>query len=315
MKKLCFLILGLMFCLGAKAQDPYFSQPLSNPIYLNPAFAGYDGCPTIRTSYRNQESWRSGTFHTVNFSYDQMVGERHGLYLNYQYNNEAEVISTQELSFGYAPAFWVANKQVMLSPAIEIGWRNRTLHHSKLTENNIQNLLPYIDYYSIWPLPTEDRTRNFVDFSAGALITFKGLVYGIAVHHLSQPDQGFFVGMRLPLKINTHINYTFQVTEKFRIAPSMMYQHQQDYEYLISSLSFSAYGARAGLALRQAFNNPDALIFQFGYNIKGFMVGYSFDATVSSLTNNTVGSHEVSLGYIFNCKKKDLRKGVSQIAF
>jgi hypothetical protein len=31
--------------------------------------------------------------------------------------------------------------------------------------------------------------------------------------------------------------------------------------------------------------------------------GYTYDVTISKLTNVTAGSHELSLGFVFTCKK------------
>ena len=38
----------------ASAQDPAFSQFYSNPLYLNPAFAGTNICPRVSLNYRDQ---------------------------------------------------------------------------------------------------------------------------------------------------------------------------------------------------------------------------------------------------------------------
>ena len=58
-----------------------------------------------------------------------------------------------------------------------------------------------------------------------------------------------------------------------------------------------------GIWFRQSFNNPDAFIVLIGFQQGAFKFGYSYDVTVSSLTNNTAGSHEFSLGLQFGCKK------------
>ncbi len=318
MKKLTTFLFLSLFTWQALAQDAQFSQYFSNPIYLNPAFAGYEGCPRISTSYRIQNPAIDNRFHTVNVSYDQQVGKRHGLYVNYQYDNAAEIITTQELSIGYAPAFWVADKQVMLSPALEIGWRNRFLNSSNITMENIDDQLYNIGYEHYGgPLLVEDRTRNFIDFSLGTLVTFKGLIAGVAIHHLTQPDEQFYSGGGLPLKITTHASYVFGVNENFRIAPAFIYRYQY-FSNVLPSVSFEFYGARLGLGFRTVeFNKKNSqFLFLTGYQGNRIKVGYSYDLSVSQFNDDkTGGSHELSIGYVFGCKKSEQRKGVKQISF
>ena len=48
-----------------------------------------------------------------------------------------------------------------------------------------------------------------------------------------------------------------------------------------------------------------AFILALGVNTGTFKIGYSYDVTVSTLNNGiSGGSHEVSLGYNVNCKKR-----------
>ena len=55
----------------AHAQDPEFSQFYSNPLLLNPAFAGTARGPRVVMSHRNQWPAMSGAFVTQAVSYDQ----------------------------------------------------------------------------------------------------------------------------------------------------------------------------------------------------------------------------------------------------
>lgn len=313
MFRLLFIGFFSIVWFSAQAQDPFFSQFFSNPIYLNPAFAGYDGCPTIRTSYRNQWPETSRNFQTSNISYDMMLGKRHGLAVNYQYDNAAHLILSHNLSVVYAPVFRVFNKQLAISPAMEITWKYRKLETDAETWGEIVEPR-YGSFNESYYAFIQNKEKHLMDFIMGILLTFKGLVYGAAFHHISQPDISFAGIGKLPVKITSHINYTIKVTDKFGLAPSLIFTHQQDYTQFLPSIAFSVFGAKAGLAYRVAFNNPDDLIFQFGYQGKGFKVGYSFDFGVSPFTNNE-SSHEVALGYVFNCQKKEYKKGVSQIAF
>ncbi|MBX7095951.1 MAG: type IX secretion system membrane protein PorP/SprF, partial [Flavobacteriales bacterium] len=75
---IALLLLGVLATAEVKAQDPEFTQFFSNPLYLNPAFAGSKRCPRITLNYRNQWPALSGTFVTTSASYDQHVESIYG---------------------------------------------------------------------------------------------------------------------------------------------------------------------------------------------------------------------------------------------
>ena len=51
----------------------------------------------------------------------------------------------------------------------------------------------------------------------------------------------------------------------------------------------------------------DSFIALVGIQTEKFRFGYSYDLTVSRLTNATAGSHEISLGMQFECRPKRKR--------
>ncbi len=313
MRKITFLIFCCCFWLYSSAQDPQFSQALSNPLYLNPAFAGYNGCPTIRTSYRNQWPNISGNFQTANVSYDQLLGKMHGIGVNYQYDNSANTLLSHSLSLIYAPVFRVFNKQLAISPAFEVGWKYRILNTSELTFGDMID--PRYGFVYTTDNVNMNTERHLIDFSSGLVLSWKGLIAGFAAHHLTQPDEGFAELSKLSARLTAHVNYQFNITEKIKVSPAFTFQNQQDFNAMLPSFTFEAYGARIGAGFRTLFSNQDAVIFMVGYRGYGVKVGYTYDYTVSTLTNTTGGIHEVSLAYVFNCKKAEHRKGVPLINF
>ena len=76
-QRIIFACTALIISSVAFAQDAHFSQYYANPIYLNPAFAGLDRCPTVHTNYRNQYP-ELGVYQTYSASYDQYVDKLNG---------------------------------------------------------------------------------------------------------------------------------------------------------------------------------------------------------------------------------------------
>jgi hypothetical protein len=52
------------------------------------------------------------------------------------------------------------------------------------------------------------------------------------------------------------------------------------------------------------YRNQDAFIVLVGLMTTNFRFGYSYDVTVSRLSNATAGSHELSMTLQFNCRPK-----------
>lgn len=242
-----------------------------------------------------------------------LLGKRHGIGINYQYNNSAGTLETHVVDVIYSPIFKVFNKQLAISPAFGLGLKHRSVNFDKLQFGDMID--PRYGYvYEVTEQSSADQ-RLVGDLSTGLILTWKGLVAGFAAHHITQPDEGFAGLSILPVRLAGHINYQFSITEKLKISPAFIYTNQQDFNSILPSVSFEAYGARIGVAYRTSFTNPDAVIFMAGYRGHGIRIGYSYDLTVSSLTNNTGGSHEVSLAYVFRCKKAEYAKGVRLINF
>ena len=53
-----------------------------------------------------------------------------------------------------------------------------------------------------------------------------------------------------------------------------------------------------GVWYRHGIENPDAFIFMVGVQQDYFKVGYSYDVTVSELSNSVYGAHEITLGFL-----------------
>jgi hypothetical protein len=119
------------------AQDPISSQIFSNPINLNPAFAGFEGSSRIVTTYRNQ--WPEvGPFHRFDFSYDQSSRHLHGGFsFRYQYDHGNGAFKTHTISHAYSPTFRLFKKQLVVSPAFETSYIFRTIDPSRLTHEEL----------------------------------------------------------------------------------------------------------------------------------------------------------------------------------
>ncbi|MDW8134427.1 MAG: PorP/SprF family type IX secretion system membrane protein, partial [Bacteroidia bacterium] len=173
-----------------------------------------------------------------------------------------------------------------------------------------------IDPNAGFVLPTNERNffqnRIHEDVNAGALYYNRYIYVGATVMHITQPQQRFYnVPLANPSVAKLPIRSTFfagaQIPiDKNRegrqsIGPAVMYRIQQPFQQL--DLGF--YVNLDPIVLGVWYRNQDAIIGLVGLQKGIFRVGYSYDYTISTLTNRiSAGSHEVSLVMEFDKERR-----------
>jgi len=150
-------------------------------------------------------------------------------------------------------------------------------------------------------------TRGFFDVSAGFVGFSKNFYFGFAAKHLNTPQETMILGnSRMPMRFTGHMgaNIEFGKGSQYQnvtaISPNIIYTYQDGFMQLNIG-TYIKYGVfTAGVWLRAR----DAFIMTIGIDSGTFRFGYSYDVTVSQLTNASGGSHELSLGLNFSCKSK-----------
>ncbi len=310
---LFFSVLSLFTYKVSFGQDPEFTQFYANILYLNPAFAGSEKCPRVGLSYRNQWPKLGSTYVTYSFGYDQRVDFLEGGLglLVYQDVQAGGALTTFAANGMYSYNFTV-NRFFNIRTGFEVSYFQKHLGDKFIFPDMIDPL-----YGPIFPTNEEEiemsYTLNIIDFSAGAVGFYKSNYFGIAVNHLTQPVESFRGNHDavIPRKFTLHYGTTIPLRARgFRrgelsISPNFLFQQQRDFQQFNYGLYLNRKSIVAGLWIRQNFKfHYDAVMFVLGYVQKKIKFAYSYDLTVSKLRNSTLGAHEVSFGYIFNCPKK-----------
>ncbi len=322
LKRLIFFIFTLVI-IGKSgfAQDPEFSQFYANPLYLNPAFAGSAVCPRLIMNYRNQWPSITGTFVTYNASYDQHIDKiSGGVGLLVTSDRQGEgTISTNSFSGIYSYRLEVS-RTFSVKAAIQATYVDRRLAWEKLTFGDMID--PKYGFVNNSNEPKPGSTsKGYLDFSTGIIGYTENFYTGIAVSHVTEPEEGFITIHKIPMKITAHAGAVIDLQkrrsrtrgmEDITISPNFLFQKQQDFNQFNYGFYVNWYPFVSGLWLRQNFSekgNTDALIFLFGIQQNSFKIGYSYDLTVSKLTNITGGAHEISFALQFQCppKRKKVR--------
>ena len=303
--------------LSAFSQDVSFSQFYANPLYLNPAFSGSVGIPRIALQYRNQWNGFNNAFTTYSAAFDLPIEKLQGGIGGYVINDaQADgILSTLQVNFSYS-VFIQLSEDYRLHGALQAGFNQNSLNTSRLVFAD--NLDPnYGNHGTSGELATlTDPNYNFVDFSTGVLMYSKKLFYGVAVHHLTEPNQSFYPGSedvaKLDRKYTAHFGARLPVflfghnRKKFDISPQVIAQMQGKFQQFNYGIFATKRGLTAGTWFRQNFGfRYDAVILVLGFMKKSWQFNYSYDFTVSGLRADSGGTSEVSLTFLLNKADKN----------
>ncbi len=299
-------IVSLFLANDVFAQDPEFTQFYANPLYLNPAFAGTAHCPRISLNYRNQWPGISGSFVTTSASYDQHVDALSGGVGLLVWNDRAGegTLTTTNVSGIYSYQIPIT-RRFSIKAGIQATWAQKKVDWSKLTFGDMIDARRGFIYNT--NEIQRDEPANYADFSAGVLGFSEKYFVGFAVNHLTEPDESVIEGTSpLPRKYTFHAGAVLPVESKGEpasLSPNVLAQLQQNF----LQINFGMYFTKGPIIGGLWYRNSDSFIALVGFQTGILKFGYSYDITVSKLTNTTAGSHEFSAGLQFDCKPKKRR--------
>ncbi|MBU0487412.1 MAG: type IX secretion system membrane protein PorP/SprF [Bacteroidetes bacterium] len=310
----------LLSTLNLKAQDPGFTQFYSNPLYLNPAFAGSIICPRLVMNYRNQWPAITGTYVTYSASYDQHFDALSGGLGILFYNDQAGegTLNTTSASLLYSYRLQ-PSRNLTIKAGIQGTFQQRRIDWDKLTFPDMIDPRSGFTYLTSEQAPPK-LSRTYADFSLGFLGFTDNFVTGFGVHHLTQPQEGFYRTQgRLPMKITAHIGGIIPLEgglgkkrsdDTPTLAPNLLYMHQQNFNHLAYGFFFKKKPFNVGLMYRMNIGSPDAIMVLAGFQETHFKIGYSYDFTVSKLSSSTGGAHEISFIIEFPCPRKTIKRKI-----
>jgi len=294
-------------------QDPGFSQFFANPLYLNPAFAGTTDMPRVVMNYRNQWPQKGATYTTYSVSYDQIsnklkTGFGFQIYHDRELNN---VVNSSGGSFSYS--YHVKFNQIsFMTLGLQAGMVLKQFDANNLIfPSEIDQLSGVITGGSS---SYSNEKKIYPDFAVGALGQHNDFYWGASAHHLTRPDESIIEGDqkgKLPVKFTAHIGAKSRkfhhglLSRRFTLSPNILYQQQGSFK----QLNLGIYMIEKSLLFGGWYRNnldvrPDAIIFLVGLARSKFRFGYSFDLTLSKLSNYSYGSHELSLTFFLGQKSE-----------
>ncbi|MFA8300765.1 MAG: type IX secretion system membrane protein PorP/SprF [Hyphomicrobiales bacterium] len=319
-RKLFIVLSVFLFGLVSKevtAQDPSFSQFYSNPLYLNPAFAGAgDECGRMVLNYRNQWPEINKGFVTYSISYDQSLDAiKSGYGISVMADNAGQGSLNKTFVNGLYSYMVDLDYNWKLRLGLQATYIQRKLDWNKLIFSDQVDPItgetrPYTN-----EIQPENLSKNVFDFSAGGVLYYSDqLSLGVSVYHIGAPDVSFYStskeeSSRLNRKYTVHGTFNVNLTVgrlgdiqegDFILYPSFLYQQQGDYKQLNIGTYLSHDFITLGSWFRYTFEQKaEAVIFSVGIQYNGMRFGYSYDYTLSNLGATSGGAHEISFAADF----------------
>lgn len=304
-KKILYPIFFYLFIFECFGQDPTFSQFYANRLYLNPAFAGTSNCPHLSLSYRNQWPGIDNSFITTSASFDQQVDAINGgIGVQLLTDRAGEnVLNTTSAAFIYSYEVKL-NRKFSLRAGFQATVFQKSLDVSNLRFGDM------IDSRRGFVFQTQEQILDdnvlFPDFSFGLLGFSEKTYFGVSVHHLTEPNEGFTSQSILERRFTGHFGAVFPFgirNPDMTWSPNVIYQQQGEF----SELNLGVYITKGPVVLGLWSRLDDSFIALLGIQKDEFKIGYSYDLTSSQLSGQTSGSHEISIGYTFPCRPKRTR--------
>jgi type IX secretion system PorP/SprF family membrane protein len=309
MRKCCLLFLFFFATFISVCQDAHFSQFYANPLYLNPAFVGNSYCPKINLNFKNQWTRLDGGYSTYSMSYDKFaesLGGGVGVLITHDKSGAGNLSTTNvNLIYGYTLNI---NRNLSFKGGFQLGYFQNSIDWDNLTFADMYTPIPGI---TIETNETKiSAIGKGIDISAGGIFYNEFFFGGLAVHHLTEPEQYIFgySDTKLNRKYSIHGGAKINIDNglgELVISPNLLIQFQGNF----SQYNFGCYIDKGPVVIGAWYRWNDGIIGSLGIMHNNFRIGYSFDYSVGKIGFNIpLVSHEISISHKFKCKPKKRRK-------
>lgn len=311
------LVSVVLLALTTQAQDTRFSQPLANPLALNPAMMGLTNDFRVNLTYRNQ--WAS-----IDKGYSTYaISLMYPLFLNSKADSLKKDGGKSRLDFGVnvtddkSGGFNRVNATLTIGYGLKLNTSNTLyaalnfgyLHYSFDVLHQ-----SFDEQYQLGAFDANLPNNETLNLSKGAPDVGLGFMWhyaheggkiqafaGLGAYHVNQPNLTVINGRgTLPTRFNIQAGVKL-IGNKVDFTPVLLYNIQGRFKQFTGGLLVAyKFKEKAGkLVVGSWFKEKDAVVVQAGYEHKIFFLNYSYDFGISKLARTTRGlmTHEVTLGF------------------
>lgn len=315
MKRILFLLIVFTCNLIAQAQqDPQYSQYMFNSLVINPAYAGYKENVNVSLLHRDQWSGMKGAPKTQSivadgaFGYDNNVGLGIALV-----NDKIGLQRETSAHLNYSYRLRLRDDESRLAFGLAVGLTQYALNNddAQLATINDPNFMGNQSFFT-------------PDAKVGIYYSNAKFYSGLSATNLLSTalDSKNSLQKTIGKKAESFYfsaGYLADLSENIKFKPSILIKESAKNPtnvdinsfFLIDEAVWLGASYRAGVNLWKK-NNLNSGTFKANsvvgvvevFIAQNLRLGYAYDYSVSSLSNYSNGSHEISLGLIINANKR-----------
>jgi type IX secretion system PorP/SprF family membrane protein len=295
MKKVVIIISALLLGFGANKlkaqQEPQYTQYMFNMMSVNPAYAGTREALNALMISRLQWVGVEGAPRSHTFTLHTPFKEKKmGLGVSLIADNIGPVTNTY-LNINYAYRVSL-NEKMTLSLGLKGGIYNYYAGLSDVALNEQDNAF------------RQDYRKSFQpNLGAGAYLYTKEYYVGFSVPKLIKTElESIEAGDEFSNELKLHYfitaGYVFELNNDWKLKPSILNKLVEGAPPSLDITAQALYQNRFWLGTTYRVGDAIAFLFEVQVN-RQLVVGYSYDYTLSGMSNVSNGSHEILISYDF----------------
>jgi len=316
MKKITILIAFVTGSFMVQAQGLHFSQYNNAPMLLNPANTGLlqDNDWRAGINYRTQWVTVPVPYNTFSIFADcglfrnkwetSWLGTGLAVWRDVAGNGNLSLTKVQ----GNLAYHLLLNDNASLSAGLGAAYNQRSVDFSKLTYDSQWDEFSFNKNISSNETNSTQKA-SFLDLSVGMNMSYYNndniyMKVSLGARNVNQPVESFYGSdNKLGLRPIANVDLTYKASNKLMINPSVYYTRQKKASELVGGAMFNINVGENRVAGNNEFligayyRNKDAVIVSTGYKFQQHRVTFSYDHTVSDMSdgNNGLGAFEISL--------------------
>lgn len=278
----------------AQTKPVQYSQVSKTMSLLNPAYSVTKGKMGFLAQYRQQWMGVENAPQTEAFNCylnnPQLGGLGFGISIvNYQYLYYSNIDAFLSLAYKIK----LDNRNSVLAFGIQGGLNSYDIILDKIHTNSGYVAPDFI----------ADRRFMFMNVGFGAYLKTRKFHLGVSVPEVFSRDYDTTaINQNFDFeKLNSYLygGFALELDSKVTFKPSIMLKYSASQPYQINLSSHFIFGDAFSIGV--GWRQNDAMIFMFDFRIGNFILGYSYDYTLSELSSISDGSHEFT--FMFSVPK------------
>jgi len=292
MRKLLLGISIVMACSTQGQQLTFNSQYMLNAFLLNPAAAGTQEYMPITGAFRQQWAGFNDAPATQTLACHSRIGETMGVG-GIIYNDRTGPL--QNIGFQGAYSYHLEiNDDSKLAFGLALSLTQHVLRADQFVLNNVNDVTLTGTQKSFNPDATFGMhyfsDNYWVGISIPQLIENK-YRFGDQIEEMNRQVRHYYLNG----------GYRFEAGTMFEVEPSILLKYAAASPFQFDINTRLIYKKNLWLGL--SYRNAESLVAMFGMKRDQFVIGYSYDYTLSNIRNYSVGSHELFLEFQLPNKK------------